>query len=78
MRHHPQARGYATFNDAVRAQRERTESNSRKPAHGGYPGQTHPAILGNPHFTTDAVLGRSRATCPDCRVDLTCPYHRTH
>lgn len=64
--------GYNTYEEAVRAQRERTGELSR-PAHGGYPGEVPASVL-----DTDRALGRSRATCPDCRVDYVCPFHRTH
>lgn len=72
--HHPQTGGYSTFNEAVAAQRARTESTDHAPAHGGYPGSITP----NPLHTTDAALGRSRMTCPDCRPRYICPFHRAH
>lgn len=32
----------------------------------------------NPLFTTTAVYGASPATCPECRPNHRCPFHRSH
>lgn len=50
-----------------------------RPAHKGYPGAIPDArdVLSNLH-DAERSYGADRATCPDCRRDYTCPYHRTH
>jgi len=72
--------GFSSFEQAAKAQNARAPiSKTRKPAHGGYPG----AIPDSREILSGIIsasqrLGSDPATCPDCRKDFLCPYHRTH
>lgn len=67
-------RSYPTWEAAMADQPPISPSQRHKPSHGGYPDAAPARNL----YDAERSYGVDPATCPDCRRDYVCPYHRTH